>query len=161
MLAALPRRFPRLGPARARRALCALLLALLPGLAGAEQALREGPWVLHYMTLNTTELTPEVARSYGVTRSKRRGLLMLNLQRADDALRSVDHASSGTIRNLIGQTKLDELRRVEAGGAIYTLATYRYSHLETLRFDFEVSPLEAPGAPLRLQFSRQLYVPGR
>jgi hypothetical protein len=51
----------------------AALSSLWSGVAMAEQAVRSGDWVLHYMTLNTTELTPEVAKSYGVCRSKRRG----------------------------------------------------------------------------------------
>lgn len=126
----------------------------------AEQSVRQGPWVLHYMTMNTTELTPEIARSYGVTRSRQRGLLMLNLQRSDEPLVSVDHQTTGTIRNLIGQTRGENLRRAEEQDAIYTLVEFRYSHLETMRFDFSVLPL-GETTPVTLRFSQQLYTPGR
>lgn len=143
------------------------VLVLSVGCAGpaiAEQTVRSDPWVLHYMTMNTTELTPEVARSYGVRRSKARGLLMLNLQHQDHPVESVDHRSEGIIRNLIGQTLSDPPRRVEQGGAIYSLVEFRYSHLETLRFDYTVHP--QPGssestAPVRLQFNQQFFTPGR
>ncbi|MGB1556889.1 MAG: DUF4426 domain-containing protein [Oceanococcaceae bacterium] len=146
----------------ARRHLLALLLftlsALLP--AQAEQTLEQDGYVLHYMTQNSTELTPEVAKTYGITRSRRNGVLMLNLQRKEAPLKSVDHSSKGTVRNLIGQSKTLDLRRVEADGAIYTLIEYSYSHLETLRFDIQVQPADG-GAPLSLQFHQQHFTPGR
>lgn len=138
----------------------AAILLLSSGSSWAEQSVRQGPWVLHYMTMNTTELTPEVAKSYGVTRSRKRGLLMLNLQRADTPLVSVDHETTGTIRNLIGQTRGENLRRVQEQDAIYTLVEFRYSHLETMRFDFEVLP-SGERSPVHLNFSQQLYTPGR
>ncbi|MEN8719803.1 MAG: DUF4426 domain-containing protein [Oceanococcaceae bacterium] len=134
------------------------------GPVAAEQTVRSDPWVLHYMTMNTTELTPEVARAYGVRRSKARGLLMLNLQHQDQPVTSVDHRSEGVIRNLIGQTLSDPPRRVEQGGAIYSLVEFRYSHLETLRFDYTVYPQPdstEPTVPVRLQFNQQFFTPGR
>lgn len=138
-----------------------LVLSLLfSSLANADQTVEHGAWVLHYMTLNTTDLTPDVARSYGVDRSKKRGLLMLNLQRQDTPLVSVDHRTEGTIRNLIGQTRTERHRRVVAGDAIYTLIEFRYSHLETMRFDMQVFP-EDGGSPIPLKFNQQLFTPGR
>lgn len=138
-----------------------ILLALLfPNLAAAEQAVRSGEWVLHYMTLNTTELTPEVAKSYGVKRSKRRGLLMLNLQRDGGSVESVDHRAEGTIRNLVGQTKIEEQRRVQTSDAIYTLVTFSYTHLETLRFDYQIQP-SGSSDQIGLKFHQQMFTPGR
>ncbi len=133
---------------------------LFGGLAQADQTVEQGPWVLHYMTMNTTELTPEIARNYDVDRSKKRGLLMLNLQRRDAPLKSVDHRTEGTIRNLIGQTRSERTRNVVEGDAIYTLIEYRYSHLETLRFDLDIFPGDG-SAPIKLLFSQQLFTPGR
>lgn len=138
----------------------AALSSLWSGVAMAEQAVRSGDWVLHYMTLNTTELTPEVATSYGVSRSKRRGLLMLNLQHADGPVKSVDHRAKGTIRNLVGQTKIEEQRRVQTQDAIYTLVTFSYTHLETLRFDYQVQPAQSTDQ-ISLKFHQQMFTPGR
>jgi hypothetical protein len=138
----------------------AALSSLWSGVAMAEQAVRSGDWVLHYMTLNTTELTPEVAKSYGVSRSKRRGLLMLNLQHADGPVKSVDHRAKGTIRNLVGQTKIEEQRRVQTQDAIYTLVTFSYTHLETLRFDYQVQPAQSTDQ-ISLKFHQQMFTPGR
>nr|MBV6630442.1 DUF4426 domain-containing protein [Oceanococcus sp. HetDA_MAG_MS8] len=138
----------------------AVLGALWAGTASAEQAIRSGDWVLHYMTLNTTELTPDVAKTYGVRRSKRRGLLMLNLQKAQGPVKSYDHSAEGTIRNLVGQTKIEEQRRVETKDAIYTLVTFSYTHLETLRFDYQVQP-EQSAEQISLKFHQQMFTPGR
>lgn len=126
----------------------------------AEQTVEQGPWVLHYMTMNSTELTPEIARNYDVERSKKRGVLMLNLQRQDTPLVSVDHRTEGTIRNLIGQTRSERIRHVVEGDAIYTLIEYRYSHLETMRFDLDVFPADG-SPPIKLSFNQQLFTPGR
>jgi len=138
----------------------ALVSTLFAAGAHADQTVEQGPWVLHYMTMNTTDLTPEIARTYDVDRSKKRGLLMLNLQHRDQPQVSVDHRTEGTIRNLIGQTRSERIRNVVEGDAIYTLIDFRYSHLETMRFEFDVYPVDG-SPPIRLSFNQQLYTPGR
>ncbi len=142
--------------------LCILTLAstLFAAGARAEQTVEQGPWVLHYMVMNTTDLTPEIARTYDVDRSKKRGLLMLNLQHREQPQVSVNHRTEGTIRNLIGQARSERIRNVVEGDAIYTLIEFRYSHLETMRFELDVHP-EDGSAPIRLSFNQQLFTPGR
>ena len=59
-----------------------LLLLLWPSLLWAEQVVEQDQHRLHYMAMVTQDLTPDVARIYGITRSRKQGILILNLQHA-------------------------------------------------------------------------------
>lgn len=143
-----------------RRALAALLLVWLAGPALADQVLEADGFQLHYMAMVTTELTPEVASSYGIKRSRSRGVLVLNLQHQDRPLVSLPSTAEGQIRNLIGQPLLRELREVREQDALYWIAEFGFSHLETIRFDFQITP-QGHDRPLVLKFHQQFYTPGR
>lgn len=135
-----------------------LLFACLP--ANAEQVLEQNGYQLHYMAMVTSELPPEVASAYDIVRSRKQGIVVLNLQHQDAPLVSVASQTTGRIRNLIGQERLDDLREVREQDAIYWIATFDFSHLETMRFDFQVTP-QGSNKPLQLKFSQQFYTPGR
>ncbi len=143
-----------------KTALTLLLSLLLAVPAAAEQVLESGIWRLHYIAMVSTELTPDVARAYGITRSRKRGVLVLNLQRSDAPLVSQPAQVTGRIRNLIGQERLGELREVTEQEARYWIADFGFSHLETMRFDFSVLP-HGESVPLTLKFSQQFYTPPR
>ena len=136
----------------------ALMLTSLP--SWAEQMVEEGGYQLHYMAMVTSDLSPEVAKAYGITRSHKEGVAILNLQKSSAPLISVPAQVKGRIRNLIGQERLDDLREVREQDAIYWLATFDFSHLETMRFDLEVTP-NGEKRPLVVKFSQQFYTPGR
>lgn len=136
----------------------AMLLVLLSLPAQAEQIIESGPYRLHYMAMVTYELPPQVAEVYGITRSRKQGIAVLNLQHVDQPQVSVASTVSGRIRNLIGQERLDDLREVREQDAIYWIATFDFSNLETMRFDFQIDP-EGPHGPFPLHFSQQFYRP--
>lgn len=138
----------------------AFLLMLLCLPAQAEQMLEQNGYQLHYMAMVTSELPPDVASAYGIVRSRKQGIVVLNLQHVDAPLTSVASQTNGRIRNLIGQERLDELREVQEQDALYWIATFDFSHLETMRFEFQVTP-EGRQTPLQLKFSQQFYTPGR
>ncbi len=140
------------------RAVFALVLSLLAGPVLAEQVIESGPFRLHYMAMVTYQLPPQVAEAYGITRSRKQGIVVLNLQHVDQPQVSVASKVSGRIRNLIGQERLDALREVREQDAIYWIATFDFSHLETMRFDFQVDP-EGPHAAFPVHFSQQFYRP--
>ncbi len=135
-----------------------LLLVLLSLPAQAEQIIESGPYRLHYMAMVTYELPPQVAEVYGITRSRKQGIAVLNLQHVDQPQVSVASTVTGRIRNLIGQERLDDLREVREQDAIYWIATFDFSNLETMRFDFQIDP-EGPHGPFPLHFSQQFYRP--
>ncbi len=142
-----------------RRLLLSLLLLGLHLPGHAEQFHQSGGYQLHYIAMVSSDLSPEVAQAYGVKRSGKRGLAVLNLQHQDEPLKSVPAKVTGQIRNLIGQERLGQLREVKEQDTIYWIAEFKFSHLETMRFEFQVDP-EGPARPFTVKFSQQFYTPG-
>ena len=78
-----------------------LLFALLSPPSQAEQWVDQGPWRVHYAAMASRDLTPAVARQFGVTRSAKRGLLVLNAQRVSGVETTpVAATGNGTVRSL-------------------------------------------------------------
>ena len=136
--------------------LAGLLLAAHALVAGAEQFVEAGDYVVHYMAIQTSDLTPAVAKAYGLTRSSGRALVMVNTQRGALSGAAVPAQVTGEARNLTGASKPLAFRQVRDGDAIYALATVPVAHLETLRFSLQVLP-EGGQQSIPVQFSRKFY----
>jgi hypothetical protein len=112
------------------------VLTLIPS-ALAEQYKTLGDWDVHYMVINTSFLTPDVARNYGLQRSKYQGLVNISVLNSDSKeAQNVD--VSGSAVNLLGTKKTLEFRKVEEGDAIYYLAVLPFRHQEKYRFAIDI-----------------------
>ena len=131
-----------------------LLLAALP--AGAEQYVQAGNYTVHYMSLQTSDLPPKVARAYGLRRSSGQALVMINVQRGALSGAPVPAQITGTAQNLTGVRKALTFREVREQDAIYSIATVPVANLETLRFALEVPPADG-GAPIPVAFQNKFY----
>lgn len=142
------------------RLLTVLLLsgsALFSATSFAEQRVDQGPWRVHYAALASRDLAPAVARQFGVSRSSKRGLLVLNAQRVDgDQTVPVAASGSGSVRSLIGHQQKLNLRPAQEGPVHYLLAEFDYVDQEHLNFELQVQPAGAP-APLTVRFKQQFY----
>ncbi len=97
--------------------------------ANAEQKRELGNWDVHYIALNTTFLTPEVAKQYGIVRSKFNALINISvLDRQDKSAQSV--ILTGEAKNLIGVIKKLNFKQVTEGKSIYYLAVLPFSDQE-------------------------------
>lgn len=135
----------------------ALVGASLSTRAHAEQWVDQGPWRVHYAAMASRDLAPAVARKFGVTRSAKRGLLVLNAQRVSgEEISPIAASGSGTVRNLIGHQQSLALRPAQEGPVHYLLAEFDYVDQEHLNFDLRVQPDGAP-APLTIRFKQQFY----
>src|SRR5689334_6635225 len=97
-----------------------------------------GPYELHFNAVRTDLLTTDVARAYGIERSKNRVMLNVTVLRKDGANAShkaVEAQVSVNARNLNGQQKDIEIRRVNEGDAIYYIGEIGISGPEILVFD--------------------------
>ena len=84
--------------------------------ANAEQKQVLGSWDVHYIALNSTFLTPKVAKQYGIVRSKFNGLLNISvLDRQDKSAQSV--ILTGEAKNLLGVVKPLTFKEVKEGQA--------------------------------------------
>lgn len=148
---------------RWHRFFTAFILCGLCATAVAEQKkIFDGPdgseYELHYMALNSTFLDPEVAKQYGLIRSKAMGLINISLiQVFDDGSRKATKALvQGQVSNEIQQQQSLNFEQVIEGPAAYYLAQTQYSEAKPFRFDIQVF---APGVsePLLLRFGHTFY----
>jgi hypothetical protein len=115
-----------------------------------------GDFEVHYNALRTDELTPTVARAYGIERSANRVLLNVSLLRKgpDGRATPVDGTVTATAYNLNGQLKNLEMRRITEGSSIYFIGEVGISGTEILVFDISASPQGGP-EKYAVQFKRE------
>lgn len=137
------------------------LIAILCSLAFTANASAEnmktfGTLDVHYMAIGATFLTPEVAKAYGIQRSKYNGLINISvLDNSKDGKPAKSVSISGTAENLTGQFKRLEFEQVKEGSAIYYLAQINYRDKEKLSFDITIND---SGKSYQLEFSQTFYV---
>ncbi|ANB21435.1 DUF4426 domain-containing protein [Alteromonas stellipolaris] len=130
------------------------LLLIISSAAHAEQKQQLGEWDVHYMVVSTPFLTPEVAASYGIVRSKFNALV--NISVLDAVTGTAQRVSvSGTAKNLIGTTKTLTFKKVEEGDAIYYLAVLPFRDRENYRFSIDV---QRGNTMQTLNFKQEMFV---
>ena len=112
-------------------ALLALLAGIGLGPALAENSTKVPGYTIHHNALTTDQLAPDVARSYGIQRSRNRGLLNVT---------GVPAAVKATSRNLQGLVREIAMREVREGTAVYYLGEFPVEHAETLNFAVQIRP---------------------
>lgn len=151
-------RAARPGVAAGVAAALAVLVLLFAQPAIASQFERFGDLDVHYIVFNTTDLSPEMAERYGLTRSPDLGLVNISGRRIqeDGATTAVRLELQGTVTNLLGQSQPLRFREVEDPGAVYYLETVRFTDRETLRFDIRVTDTET-GRSYDVRFQKALW----
>jgi hypothetical protein len=115
-----------------------------------------GDLELHYNAVRTDQITPEVARAYGIERSPNRVLLnvaMLQKTPGNPAV-PVDGTVTVDTHNLNGQLKSVTMRRVQEGPAIYFIGEVGISGDEILVFNIDATPATGGGRH-EVQFKRE------
>ncbi len=137
-----------------------VLLAALTSLpAIAQQAQEFGEYIIHYNALNSSLITPEVAKAYSIRRSDSRALINISvLKNVENQLATAVKAKvTASGRNLTGQTRNVDMREIDEGdGAIYYIGELSVRNMET--FDFTVVVLvEGQNKPFNVKFRQQFY----
>lgn len=136
------------------------LLAMMTSLpAIAQQAQEFGDYVIHYSAMNTSLLTPEVAKAYGIRRSDSRGMINISVLKStgEGSSTAVNAAVTASGRNLTGQTRTVDMREIDDGdGAIYYIGELSVRNMETFDFTLEVTP-EGNSKPYTVRFRQQFY----
>ncbi|AWB57026.1 MULTISPECIES: DUF4426 domain-containing protein [unclassified Colwellia] len=111
---------------------------------------------VHYIALGSTFLTPEIAKAYGIERSRYKGLVNIAvLDNTQDGNPAKTVNINGRARNDIGQIKSLDFMEVKEGDAVYYLAQVSYSNEETIYFDIMITD---KGKQHNLTFSQKFYV---
>lgn len=124
--------------------------------ANAENMKKLGSMNVHYMAIGSTFFTPEIAKVYGITRSRYNGLInisVLDNTQAGNPAKTV--SISGKAKNNLGQFKALEFTEVKEGSAIYYLAQVKYNDEETIHFTLSINDGKEQQT---LKFSQKFYV---
>lgn len=135
------------------------LAVILSTTASAQQAQQFEDYSIHYNALNSSLISPEVAKVYGIRRSDSRALINISvLKNAENqqpkAVKAVVTASG---RNLTGQTRKVDMREIKEGDdAIYYIGELSVRNMETFDFTVMVTP-EGKSKPFTVKFRQQFY----
>lgn len=127
---------------------------LLPVIASAEQMQKLGNWDVHYLAFPSTFLTAKVAKNYDLQRSNYLGLVNISVldskTKAPQALKV-----TVTARNLLGNIRELEVRKITEQDAIYYLAEVPHRNEETYRF---IATIDDGTNQQVLKFEQKFYV---
>jgi hypothetical protein len=126
--------------------------------AAAEQSYAFGDYVVHYNAFNSSILEPEIAKTYGVQRSKYRALVNVSVLRKvmDTTGEPVSAKLEGYATNLNKQLKPLDFREIYDRRAIYYLAPISITNGETLDVVLKVTP-EGQKEPETIKFRQQFF----
>ncbi len=124
----------------------------------AEQSKSFGDYTVHFSAFTTDILTPAVARSYRIPRSKNRALLNISvLKKVMNTPGSPVKAKvDATATNLSSQLRQLKVRELTEYGAIYYLAETTVNNEETLKYTLTIQP-EGETEPYTFSFQQQFF----
>lgn len=144
-----------------KKQLCGMLIGLtllVPLTATAENSTRVGGYTVHHSAFTTDTLSPQIAKNYGIQRSKSRG--MLNVSVIKDAPGTTGQSTQAEIEVmasdvLTGHARHVDMREIKEENVYYYIGDFPVADRETLNFTIEVKPQDAAKtytATLRQQF---------
>ena len=128
--------------------------------AAGEQKQVFGRYEVHYMMLNSTTLSAEVARSYHLQRSGKIGYLMISVlehQPGKELPQPVPALVSVKIKNLIGQERDIDLNEIQEQGGIYYVGNFSFDDEDIYRFEVSVKAEPGQDKPFTLVHQQQMY----
>jgi hypothetical protein len=137
-------------------------LCLMCAGAVAEQSSSFGDYTVHYNAFTTDILTPEVAKAYGIQRSKSHALLNISVLKkvmgtTGEPVRARVQATATNLSAQLRQLNVRELIDEQSDSkAIYYLAETPVTDGETLKFSITVTPAESSAATT-VTFDQQFF----
>ena len=118
-----------------------------------------GDYVVYFNAINTDQLTPDIARQYGIVRSKSQALLNVSLHHklAGGGTEAVSGAVTASAVNLNGQLKSMTLREIKEDKAVYYIGETPITNGEVLIYTVDATPGNDPSR-FTLRFKKQFYV---
>ena len=114
-----------------------------------------GDHVVHFSAQSTDRLAPDVARAYGIVRSKNRVMLTVSVLKEGTATVVPAEVTVRTV-NLAGQLKNVTMRKIQEQEAIYYIGETAIANRETLVFNISITPEGATDAS-DVRFTRKFY----
>lgn len=120
---------------------------------------RVGDVTVHYNAMPSTQLRPDIATRYGITRSSNRALVNVSVMKGPRAAEAVAVPAEVALVaiNPAGQRQAVRLSEVRDRGAIYYLGEARIEERDTIDFELTVTP--EGGAPINARFRQEFWPP--
>lgn len=118
-----------------------------------------GDYVLYFNALNTDQLSPEIAREYGIVRSRSRAMLNVSMHRklSDGRTEAVTGAVSASAINLNGQLTTMTLREIREEVAVYYVGEIGITDGEVLIFTIDATPSNE-ASRFTVRFKKQFFI---
>ena len=125
-----------------KRLVLLALTFIASGSAFAERSQTFGDIEVHFNAISTDDLTPDVAKSYKLERSKNRGLLTIAVLKKNKlgVGQPIKAEITASATNMSAQLSSLTMREVQEGNAIYYLGDFRVSPPDTMTFTVKVKP---------------------
>lgn len=119
-----------------------------------------GEYVLYFNAINTDQLSPDIAREYGIVRSRSRAMLNVSIHRklANGMTEAATGAVAASAINLNGQLKTMTLRELREETAIYYIGELAITDGEVLIYTIEATPTVDPSRGFTVRFKKQFFV---
>jgi hypothetical protein len=130
-----------------------------PALTSSESFKISGAYEMHYNAVRTDQLTADIARAYGIERSKNKVLLNISVLHKDptsNATSPTDADIQVIAHNLNGQLKDIQLRRIAENAATYYIGDVSFSGAETLVFEIKATPAGST-TPIEATLTREFF----
>ncbi len=114
-----------------------------------------GEHIVHFSAQSTDQLPPDVARAYGIVRSKNRAMLNVSVIKEGTTVAVPADITVRTV-NLAGQLKNVTMRKIEEQEAIYYIGETAVANHETLVFNISITP-EGKTEASDVRFTREFY----
>ncbi len=125
-----------------RSLLTGIGLLLLGTASMAENSTSIPGYTIHHNAILTSDLLPDVAKSYNIRRSTNRAMLNVSVIKevAGTTGEPVTAKVSATGKNTRGQIRNIPLREIKETGAVYYIGDFLVENQETVEFTIEVTP---------------------
>ena len=119
-----------------------ILLTVLSFPLMAENSTKADGYTIHHNAMTTDTLSATVAKAYGITRSRNRGMINISLikDKAGTIGTSTPANVEVNIKRLIGRTDKVEMREIREDHAIYYIGVFGIVSGEKLSFNIAVKP---------------------
>ncbi len=112
-------------------------------------------YTVRHVVFNSTFVLPDVAKIYKLKRSKYESLLNISVYKKGEA-GSIPATISGTVKNLMQQQKVLDVKEIEEKNAVYYLSPIRVANEELLHFELIIRP-DGSQQDLTVKFSQKVY----
>ncbi|MGF6089143.1 DUF4426 domain-containing protein [Pseudomonas sp. 18173] len=133
---------------------CLSVTAMAADVIKGERKETFGDVTVHYNTFNSTYLTPDIAKSAELIRSKNQGVINISVLKEGKPLMA---QVSGSVKDLTSQTVPLQFKQITEQGAIYYIAQYPVDQQEVRTFDIKVQTGDKTNT---ISFQQELF-PGQ